>query len=47
MEQIVEKENKLSFAGRSTAVYMGKYDIKFIFTFDGDFQRSGFKVLPS
>lgn len=44
--EIVEKENKLSFADWSTTVYMGKYDINYIFTFDGDFQGSGFKVLP-
>ncbi|MFW5904489.1 MAG: type II toxin-antitoxin system VapC family toxin [Candidatus Saliniplasma sp.] len=44
--RIVEKENELSFVDWSTSVYMDKYDIRYIFTFDYDFKKLGFKVLP-
>ncbi len=44
--RISEEENELSFVDWSTAIYMDRYDIEHIFTFDGDFEKVGSKIMP-
>jgi len=45
-KKIEHDKSELSFVDRSTIMYMEKYDIKHIFTFDSDFLSVGFEKYP-
>lgn len=45
-KRIKNEKNQLSFVDWSTVRYMDDYDIQHVFTFDGDFEEMGYKVLP-
>lgn len=44
--RLKREENKLSFVDWSTVVRMEDYDIKHVFSFDGDFKKLGYIVMP-
>ncbi|MEF8873597.1 MAG: PIN domain-containing protein [Candidatus Thermoplasmatota archaeon] len=45
-KRIKKEKNELSFVDWSTVRFMDDYDIKHVFTFDGDFEEMGYEVLP-
>ncbi|MFP4000477.1 MAG: type II toxin-antitoxin system VapC family toxin [Thermoplasmata archaeon] len=45
-KRIKNGKNQLSFVDWSTVGYMDDYNIKHVFTFDGDFEEIGYNALP-
>ena len=44
--RVKKEKNKLSFVDWSTVSYMEDYGIRYVFTFDGDFDKLGYNVMP-
>ncbi len=44
-ERVKEKNTKLSFVDWSTISYMDDHGIKYVFTFDGDFDELGYSIM--
>ncbi|MFW5928636.1 MAG: type II toxin-antitoxin system VapC family toxin [Thermoplasmatota archaeon] len=45
-KRVKNKENKLSFVDWTSVQYMDNYGIKHIFSFDGDFNKLGYTMMP-